>query len=93
MKFEWDENKNIKNVEKQGLNFKDAKDLFTNGTMYVIIDNRKNYGEVRYSGLGYINKRLVNVVFTTRPSGVVRIISFRKANDREKKRFEYSSQN
>lgn len=34
MKFEWDENKNILNVEKHGLNFEDARQLFTNGTLY-----------------------------------------------------------
>ncbi len=41
MKFEWDENKNIINVEKHGLNFEDAKQLFTNDSLYVTIDNRQ----------------------------------------------------
>ena len=91
MKFDWDENKNIKNVEKQGLNFEDAKDLFINGTLRIIVDNRKNYGEIRYSGLGYIKNRLVNVIFTPRQPDIIRIISFRKANNREKKSFEKSS--
>ena len=91
MKFDWDENKNIKNVEKQGLNFEDAKGLFINGTLQITVDNRKNYGEIRYSGLGYINSRLVNVVFTMRQPNIIRIISFRKANNREKKRLEESS--
>ncbi|HLX54561.1 MAG TPA: BrnT family toxin [Aquella sp.] len=90
MKFEWDEKKNITNVEKQGLNFEDAKDLFINGTLYCTVDNRKDYGEIRYSGLDYINGRLLNVVFTKRHPDIIRIISFRKANNREKKRFEKS---
>jgi|SRR6185437_317780 len=90
MKFEWDENKNITNVEKQGLNFQDAKELFTNGSLYFTVDNRKAYGEIRYSGLGYINGRLLNVVFTQRHPDIIRIISFRRANNREKKHFEKS---
>lgn len=91
MKFEWDENKNIINVEKHGLNFEDAKQLFTNGTLFVVEDSRTDYKKIRYTGLGCIMGRVVNVVFTKREPDIIRIISFRKANNREKIKFENGS--
>ncbi len=52
-----------------------------------IEDDRKDYGERRYQTMGMLNDRLVMLVWTHR--GRARhIISMRKANDREKKRYE-----
>jgi uncharacterized DUF497 family protein len=45
-------------------------------------DTRKDYGEERFIALGYIEKRLFSMVFTVR-GDVLRIISLRKANNRE----------
>ena len=50
-------------------------------------DKRKNYGEQRYCVLGFIRDRLHSVVFTPR-GGKPRVISLRKANKREVKRYE-----
>ena len=44
--------------------------------------------EIRYTGLGCIMGRVVNIVFTKREPDIIRIISFRKANSREKIKFE-----
>ena len=49
-------------------------------------DQRRDYGEVRISGLGYIGDRLFYVVFAARGEER-RIISLRKANQREVKRY------
>lgn len=46
-------------------------------------DTRKDYGETRYAALGPIEGRLHCVCFTVR--GKLRIISLRKANEREVK--------
>ena len=88
MEFEWNEDKNIINVKKHGLNFEDAKPLFTNNTLLIVEDDRKNYNESRYTGLGSIMGRVVNVVFTIRQIDTIRIISFRKANNREKTKYK-----
>ncbi|AIA56824.1 hypothetical protein Acaty_2p0010 (plasmid) [Acidithiobacillus caldus ATCC 51756] len=56
--------------------------------MVVAQDNRKDYGEPRFVALGALNGRVMVVVYTQRGSGVVRIISFRKANSREVKVYE-----
>lgn len=84
MKFEWDENKNQANIQKHGLDFEMAKVLFENDLL-VIPDLRNDYNEPRFIGYGKIDGRLVVVVFTERLPDIIRIISFRKANDREQK--------
>jgi uncharacterized protein len=50
-------------------------------------DNRRDYGEVRIEASGKVDGRLMVVIFTWR-GAVRRIISARKANAREKRRFE-----
>ena len=54
-------------------------------------DKRKDYGERRYCVLGIIEHRLHSVVFTPR-DGKPRVISLRKANKREVKRYEKATQ-
>lgn len=93
MKFEWDEKKNQNNILKQGLDFEDCKEMFNNGTLRQSVDNRKNYDEIRYTAYGYINGRLMNVVFTERKPNSIRIISFRKANTREIEKYEKNFKN
>jgi uncharacterized DUF497 family protein len=86
MKYEWDEAKNLVNIEKHGIDFNDAHELFE-GDKLVIHDDRQDYGEKRMIAVGRINGRLMVGVYTQRTE-TLRIISVRKANDREKERFE-----
>ncbi len=86
-KFEWDEAKNQLNIEKHKLPFEMAKPLF-NKPMNVIKDTRIEYKEDRYIGLSELDGRLMVVVFTMRKPGLIRIISFRKANNREQKEYQ-----
>lgn len=51
-------------------------------TLYAFEDDRKEYGEVRIKGYAYIGQRLYCVVYVDR-DGTRRIISLRKANQRE----------
>ena len=53
MTFEWDENKNNKNLEKHGIDFKTATKIFQS-TRLTKVDSRKNYGEVRHITIGLI---------------------------------------
>lgn len=93
VKFDWDAIKNTLNIEKHGLDFEDAKELFVNGTLWRIEDTRNEYNEIRYVGFGYANGRLMNIVYTKRKPNVVRIISFRKANQREVMAYEKNFKN
>jgi uncharacterized DUF497 family protein len=69
--------------EKHGLNFEDAELIFASKTI-TFQDDRENYGEERFITLGELKNRVVVVVHTQRDL-VTRIISMRKANEREKK--------
>ena len=68
-----------------GVSLADAKAFEWEKTV-VWPDYRKDYGEDRMIGIGYIGERLFNVVFVDR-DGIRRIISLRKANLREVKRY------
>lgn len=68
------------------LDFEDAVQVFAGPTID-IVDDRQNYGEVRWLTYGLLNGRMVALVWT--PRGEARhIISMRKTNDREKKAYE-----
>jgi uncharacterized DUF497 family protein len=69
-----------------GLSFERAIDFdFT--TAALAVDARREYGELRYVAVGYLDNRLHVMCFTETLSGI-RVISFRKANSREIKRYE-----
>ena len=91
MKFEWDERKNQENLKKHGLNFADAHQLFAH-PMLVNLDDRKNYGEDRWTGVGLMHLRVVVIVFTEPEEDTIRVVSFRKATSDERKRYERAYQ-
>ncbi len=51
------------------------------------MDDRKDYGETRYRAIGFLEERLHALVFTETQVGI-RVISFRKANQREERLYE-----
>ena len=57
------------------------------GQTFRFQDNRADYGEVRMIAVGMLRGRMVVVVYTDRP-GARHIISMRKANDREQRRYQ-----
>jgi uncharacterized DUF497 family protein len=87
MRFTWNEAKRRENLRKHGVDFRDAPAIFQ-GPMLVEIDARQYYGEERYRGIGFIEGRLMVVVFTERASEVTRIISLRKAKRHEQENFK-----
>lgn len=56
--------------------------------MLVYLDERKDYGEDRYLGIGLLDGRIVVVIYTEPGEELVRIISLRKALSHERKRYE-----
>jgi uncharacterized DUF497 family protein len=86
MKFEWDEVKRRANYAKHGLDFRDAEKVFQ-GITLTAEDNRQDNGEKRFISLGLLDDMVVVVVYTER-SDKTRIISMRKANQRERKAYE-----
>jgi uncharacterized DUF497 family protein len=86
MRIEFDPEKNSKNIIERNLSFECAIE-FDFKTALFEIDNRRDYGETRIIGLGYIGERLHVLIFTKREE-IIRIISLRKANRKERLRYE-----
>ena len=93
MGFEWDENKNKTNIRKHGIDFNDAVEIF-DGPMLTHLDNRVEYGEGRYIGIGFLRHIIALVVFVEFDNNdMIRIISARKATKNESKRFQKEIKN
>ncbi|WP_188772604.1 BrnT family toxin [Novosphingobium endophyticum] len=85
MEIEFDEAKRQLTLRMRGLDFARTNEIF-DGAEFTWIDDRVEYGEVRYNTFGMLDQRLVAVTWTVR-AGARRIISMRKANDREQARY------
>lgn len=83
MRISYDPAKHYKTLAERGLNFDDAGQVFA-GNHLTVTDDRKDYGEPRYITIGHIASRMVVVVWTPRKDSR-RIVSMRRANDREQK--------
>ncbi|MBP6724816.1 MAG: BrnT family toxin [Halioglobus sp.] len=86
MKFEWDEVKATANFAKHGVRFEDASE-FEWEVSVDKFDLRKDYGETRVMAMSTIRGRLHVLVYAIRADGH-RLISLRKANDREFSSYE-----
>ncbi|MBN2975471.1 BrnT family toxin [Pseudomonas lactucae] len=92
MQFEWDESKNAANISKHGIDFNDVPDIFRH-PMLALRDDRADYGEERWIGIGWIKLLIGVVVYTERRGDVIRIISARKANKKEAKYYDANIEN
>ena len=86
MQIIFDHDKNEKNIAKHGLSFELVIECDWSNPI-IFEDVRKDYGEVRYNAFIALHNRLHNVVFTNR-NGDIRVISFRKANLKERTKYE-----
>ncbi len=86
MNFEWDAAKSQANIKKHGVDFTDAALILADSPL-ILEDARRDYGERRCLAFGERNKQLFVVAFTFR-EGVFRIISDRRANSRERRKYE-----
>ncbi len=85
MNADFDPAKDAANVAKHGVSLAQASGLEWD-TALTWPDERRDYGEPRQCGIGYIGLRLYAVAFVER-AGTRRIISLRKANRREVNRY------
>lgn len=87
MNFEWDESKNQVNIDNHDWDFADAHQVF-DAPMLIDVDDRKDYGEERFVGMGFLKNFVVVIVFTEPDAQTVRVISLRKALKYEREQFE-----
>ncbi len=83
--YAWDETKREANLQKHGIDFVGAEEVFAGYTV-TLEDKRLRYGEQRFVTFGVLEGRLVAVVHTER-AGNIRIISIRRATRREQKSY------
>ena len=92
MQFEWDENKNKLNIQKHGVAFEDAKTVFDDPLQISKLDHRFSYFEERWITIGATQNTHILVVaccfFTDDRAEIIRIISARHANPKERASYE-----
>ena len=84
IEYEWDEGKRLSNQTKHGVDFSEIEHFDWDTA---VIDASPRHGEPRYIAIGYLGDRLHHLVYTIRGNNH-RIVSFRKANLREMRRYE-----
>ena len=86
MELSWDDSKRRKILVERGLDIAQAQQIF-DGARLDKIDSRFEYGEVRIVTFGFLDERLCVLVWTERDNRC-RLISLRKANEREQEKFK-----
>lgn len=88
MRFEWDDDKERINVIKRGVDFSTAALVFDDGHCLEMYDEAHSVDEDRFIAIGNIAGRItvLMVVFTER-GDAIRIISARKATNREEEMY------
>ena len=89
MAITYDSVKRDRTLRERKLDFNDATKVFAGWTID-IPDLRRDYREPRTNTVGYLHGRKVVICWTPRGNDR-RIISMRKANDREKARYRQRS--
>jgi uncharacterized DUF497 family protein len=84
-KFEWDEDKNARNLAKHGISFEEARAIFE-GPVFTL-DDEESHEELRERSYGLINAMTVICAIHTNRGGARRIISARKATKHERELF------
>ena len=92
MKFEWNEEKSTQNLQKHGVSFEEAKEVFEDPFHISKLDYRFDYFEERWITLGSTKKDKIlvvaNMFFDENGEEIIRIISARRANQKERKFYE-----
>ncbi|MEQ8901085.1 MAG: BrnT family toxin [Roseovarius sp.] len=82
--YQWDENKRRAALQKHGLDFLDAVEVFE--TNYLLLSGRSDI-ETREIAIGYVNETYLAAVFTMRGE-TIRIITVRKARRDEREAYD-----
>lgn len=92
MKYEWNEKKNQQNLQKHGISFEEAKEVFDDALQISRLDKRFSYFEERWITVGSTSKHKIlvvaNLFFTDDGEEIIRIISARKTQKRERESYE-----
>jgi len=88
LKFEWSDEKNKSNIQKHNISFEEAKEVFLDPMQISKLDYRFDYFEERWITLGATTKEKIlvvaNMFFDEDGKEIIRIISARQANQKER---------
>lgn len=86
--FEWDKGNVVKSYTKHGITPNEAEEVFLDTAILVLEDIKHSKQEERFDAIGkVIEGSILFLVFTVRDSKI-RIISARKANNKERRQYE-----
>lgn len=85
MRFEWDEAKRRSNIKRHGIDFVDVDEVFAGETI-TFLDDRYDYGEIRFLTFGLLWGEVVAIVHVETDE-VIRVISVRRASKDEEETY------
>ena len=83
LEIEYDEAKRLRILQERGLDIAKSDQVFA-GDYVQQLDDRRNYGEIRYRVWGFLDGKRISLVWTPR-EGRYRIITMRQAHGPEHK--------
>jgi len=92
VEFQWDEKKYGENLRKHGLSFEDADLVFLSPGKITAETTRPDMSERRWTDVADVLGRVLVLVYTPRGEAI-RVISFRPANRRERRKYHGTLEN
>ena len=85
MKFQWDDGNIEKNWIKHGVSVDEAESIWSDDHRKIVMSRITTNNELRFACIGWSSaNRLLSVIFTFRNGNLIRPISARPANKKEK---------
>ena len=90
MRFEWDESKNIINIQKHNVSFEEAMTVFKDVKAILLYDESHSETEDRFNiiGMSQLSKLLIVCHCYRESDTIIRIISARKSTKAEAEYYE-----
>lgn len=88
MRFEWDDEKALGNLQNHGVSFGEATEVFYDPNALEGYDSEHSIDEVRFFIIGMSSRHMLYVVYAEREADIIRIISARRAVKKEQKIYE-----
>ncbi len=85
LNFEWDSDKAVRNIQKHGVDFEEAKTVFDDPLFITVFDKGHSDVEERFFTIGMSTRGRLLVVVHTERNNKLRIISARRAMKNEEK--------
>jgi len=83
-RFQWNSQKATANLAKHDVTFEEAASIFDDPVFITVLDKEHSTDEDRYITIGMSSQRRLLLVAHAERNGVVRIISTRRATQRER---------